>query len=333
MRKVAFLALPLGLALSSTAWAQKKPPEPPPTEAPKSGADAVSARLPPDAQAEFEGGRILFRNKDYAGALIKFRRAKELGKSVAVLWSVAACLKNLADYAGFIEALNALAAAPRAEALSLGVAEDELNQIPGLLATAMRFVGPLRLHVSHAGADVLIDNKPLAGKTPIPQRLLLNLGNRKVRVEKQGFKSVEMTVQIAGGGAEAKLTIGLEPIVHEGRLVVNVGADELVWLDGKMVSRGRWEGNIPSGGHALKVTAPGKLPKEQEVTVTDGQRRELHVTLMKEPASPAKWIWLGVGGAVLTGAVIAGGVLAGSSSGVPIRGTLPPISFLNRGHQ
>jgi PEGA domain len=247
----------------------------------------------------------------------------QLSTSPALLVYMAECLKNVGDHAGVIEVFNELQAVPQADALAAGVAQEDLDKIPRTLVTARRLVVPLRLLVNEPGAEVLIDGK-LVGTTPLALQSLLNLGDRKIRVTKQGFKDAEQMVHVESG-ADVPLSITLERIVQERRLFVDPGPDGFVWLDDKMMDRGPWQGSVTSGGHSLTVMAPSK------VIITDDQR--LKVTVLPAPQPPApqpdgmKWVWTGIGLGVAIGVVagVAGGVGARSSGGPAVQAG-PPVS-------
>jgi hypothetical protein len=308
------VAVAFGAAVPS-ASAQRKPAAhqaPPP-----SGPDAVASRLLlPDAQVAFADGRKLFKNRDYAGADVKFERAYELSRNPAVLLYIAECAKNVGDYSRQVDALSALQDVPRVTALEAGAAQDDLDDIPEILGTLMRFVDKLHLSVNESGAEVFVGEKQV-GTTPLPQPLLLNLGDRKIRVTKQGFKDAEQTVHVKGGAVEP-LSMTLKRIVHEGRLIVDAEPDALVQLDNRPMDFGHWEGPVASGRHTLRVTASGKLPHEREVIIADDKWQEVHVTL--PPAPNRDWpklIVVGVG-AVAVGFITGAVLLTRSSGGGPV---------------
>ena len=51
------------------------------------------------------------------------------------------------------------------------------------------------------------------------------------------------------------------------------------WCEGKPIetwqSRARWEGALPSGGHTLRVSAPGMLAYQAELTIEDDKARRV----------------------------------------------------------
>jgi hypothetical protein len=145
-------------------------------------------------------------------------------------------------------------------------------------------VSPLRITVNEAGATVTIDEEA-AGTTPIgPQQV--DVGKHKIRVTKPGFKDSVQDVVVAGSdGMDVAVTLVRD--LHEGRLVVAAGAEDLISLDGKAVGRARWEG-----------------------TVADGEVRRMQVTLNPLPQSQvARWLWIAGGAVLVTGAVVGGAVL------------------------
>jgi hypothetical protein len=129
----------------------------------------------------------------------------------------------------------------------------------------------------------------------------------KIRVTKAGFVEFA-TTQDLPGGQPAQVTVQLVPEKHEGKLRVLAGPQDVIQVDGKAVGTGLWEGVLPSGTHALYVTARGKRPHQTEVVVQDNDVSTVHVTLQDEQKQtiivekggvPA-WVWV-AGGAVLVG--------------------------------
>ena len=51
------------------------------------------------AKEDYDSGRVLFENHDFAGALVKFQHAFELSSDARLLWNMGACEKNLHHYA------------------------------------------------------------------------------------------------------------------------------------------------------------------------------------------------------------------------------------------
>jgi hypothetical protein len=116
-------------------------------------------------------------------------------------------------------------------------------------------------------------------------------------------------------------------------MVIGAGADNLIYLDGKMVGQGHWEGVVASGTHMLRVTAPGLNTYQTEVVLNDKETRTLGITLepeaKKEGSSTALW-WV-IGGVLVAGAAGSAVYLVtrnnDSGGGTqPVLGTIQPGS-------
>ncbi|HTN82663.1 MAG TPA: PEGA domain-containing protein, partial [Sorangium sp.] len=148
------------------------------------------------------------------------------------------------------------------------------------------------------------------GTTPLAAPVPIDIGERRIRVSKPGFVDLVRQEKVVGGGTVAVLA-RLERAVHRGRLLVAAEQDGLIALDGKVVGKGRWEGSVPSGTHALRVTAPGMTPYEVAVLVRDEEHRRIDVSLERAPerGGASRWLWIGGGAAIFAGALIAGALL------------------------
>ncbi|MEO7329522.1 MAG: PEGA domain-containing protein [Minicystis sp.] len=309
----ALLVAILALAPLGSARAGEPPQAAPPT---------LSVSLTGMAKAEYEGGKILFVDRDYQNALIKFEHAFALSKDVRLLWNIASCEKSLRHYTRVISLLERY----QREGGAL-LTEEDRRDAKEILAIVHGLVSELRVMVSEPGAEVFIDDQK-AGDAPLAP-LFVDVGARKIRVQKPGFKTQTQTAQVAGGGAMV-VTAKLERELHKGQLVIEAGAKDLIALDGKVVGLGRFEGAIPSGGHTLRVSAPGMLAYQAELTIEDDKTRRVPITLNAAPGSPDKttWIWL-TGGALLAAGAVVGSVFLFRPTETPAQGTIGtfPLSF------
>ncbi len=341
------IALAIGLTLAaSTASAQApaappaaprppaapaapaKPPAPPGAPAP--GAPKPAADAPPPAgpvplsdtltgmaKAEYEAGRILYQDGDFASALVKFERAFELSKEGRLLWNIAVCEKQLRRYSKVLRTLT--------EYLQLGpdqLTDQDRADAAQLEAAVKAFVSRVTITVNEPGADVLVDDVRV-GTSPLAEPVLVDVGERKIRVSKPGYTPFEKTLPIADDITVAA-DIAIE--VHQGTVVVEAGPSDDIFIDGKRVGRRRWEGVLPSGPHRLRVSAVNMLAHESEVVVQDGQTRRIPVTL--QPASGGginPWfIVLGGGVLLAAGAVTAGVLLTQPDDAATTPGTIQP---------
>lgn len=240
------------------------------------GAPPLAQSLTGQAKADYDAARVLYGDGDYAGALVKFSGAYDQSRDPRLLWNMGACEKNLRHYARVL----ALVRRYLAEGGPL-LTEQDRQESRDLLSTVEAFTAFLKITVNEEGAAVFIDDEPV-GKSPLPAPVLVDLGTRKVRVEKPGFVTQTSSVPV-GGNKEIGVEVQLVKEVHEGKLTVRAGPGATIKLDGKDVGSGAWTGAIPSGGHSLQVTAPGMLPYQSDVMIQDGENRVVEVSMTRIP--------------------------------------------------
>ncbi|MBK8254307.1 MAG: PEGA domain-containing protein [Polyangiaceae bacterium] len=266
------------------------------------------------AKAEYEGAKILYVDKDYASAIAKFQRAYELSSDPRLLFNIAVCQKNLRKYSKMLATIRRY--------LEDGAAiltADDKAQAQEIVKTVEAFVSELKLTVDEADAEVYIDDEKL-GITPLASQAFLDVGVRKITVKKKGFKDFVSTKQVPGGGPIA-LDVRLEKEVHRGKLLVTAGVNDVIYIDGKVYGRGKWEGSLPSGGHTLKVSAPGMQNYQSEVVIQDNQTRRVDVTLNTQATdSTTTILWIAGGAAVLAGAAVSGALLFQPPKNPPVEG-------------
>lgn len=271
------------------------------------------------AKAEYEAGRVLYSDKDFANAVLKFQRAYELSNDPRLLWNVAVCEKNLRRYSRMLATIRRY----EHEAANV-LTQEEREQAAEIIKTVEAFVSTLELRVSEEGAEVFIDDD-LIGTTPLAEAPIVDVGTRRIRVTKPGFKDVALTREIAGGGT-VLVEVALEEEIHRGRLIVSAGPNDFISIDGKPMARGTWEGWLPSGGHTLRVTAEGMQAYQSEVLIQDDQVRRIDIALNPLPKSGATQtvLWIVGGAAVAAGAAVGGYFLFKPSQPQPVEGTINP---------
>ncbi|MGC4094230.1 MAG: PEGA domain-containing protein [Polyangiaceae bacterium] len=292
--------LTLALLSPSLAFAQGTTTTPAPAAAPGRLSDTLSG----DAKNEYEAAKILYADGDYAGSALKFHHAYALSGDARLLWNEAAAEKNQRHYAR-VEALIR-------EYMQKGGAttEAERSDAQGLLDTVRAFIADLTLNVNEAGAQIFVDNAEV-GVSPLSKPLRVDMGPRRLRVSKPGFKEFSQNVEIVGGG-QAAVDVKLSVEKHEGTLRVVGGVGTTIRVDGKMVGMDQWQGALPSGLHTIEVTADKKQPYRTDSLVQDGELSTVQVSLQNEPSSvpaasggssgAATWLWV-AGGAVLAAGV------------------------------
>ncbi len=264
----------------------------------------LSQSLTGEAKAAYDSGRLSFEDGDSPGALAKFSHAYDVSHDPRLLWNMATCEKELRHYAR--------AATLIGRYLNEGGNRISAEQRQSALDTqsALRaFYVSLTLSGLPEGATVFVDDTQV-GRAPLSEPLLVDLGERSVRVEQPGFEPNETKLEVAGGG-ELEVTVTLKrstvQSVQPPRLsIVSAGAQDIVAIDGKVVGSQRWEGALSIGEHSVRVTAPHKKPYESHVQLLAGSTRSLQVTLEDESHGSTLWYWV-AGGAVLAAGAVVGG--------------------------
>jgi hypothetical protein len=314
-------------ASAAPAPAKQDPKAPPassgvtePAAPPASGSTSLGDSLTGSAKAAYDLGRGLYRAGDFAGALLQFERAYDLSSEPRLLWNVAVCEKNLRRYARSVKSIERYQAEGGTR-----LSEEDQKDAVHLLKAMRPFVAVMAIKVSEPGADVFIDDERV-GSTPLAGPLLIDMGARRIRVSKKGFHEHTQTEQVFGE-SEITLDVALKKEIHQGRLIIAAGKDDVIRLDGKVVGQGSWDGTAPSGGHTLRVTAPGMKPYQTEVIVQDNVVRRIHVTLDPEPKSGVPtWALISWSAFLAVSAGIGIGYLAvrASEAPEPVIGNLGP---------
>ncbi len=282
-------------------------------------APSLSEALTGQAKDDYVTGRVLFDNGDFAGALVKFHHAFDVSTDVRLLWNMGACEKNLHHYVHVLRLVDRylqeggaqLTDAQRAEAASV-------------TRTVHSLVSEVHLIVNEAGASVFVDDEP-AGTTPLMEGLLVDLGDRRIRVSKPGFTE-QVIAQHLAGASEVTVSVALEREVRQARLVVSTDAAGAIQLDGAAVGFGHWEGAVSPGSHALRITAAGMRPYSTEIAFREGETRALDAALQKDSSGLSPVWWIGGGVLVAAGLGIGGYFLfrPARTTAAPTPGTITP---------
>jgi hypothetical protein len=263
---------------ASAQIAKKDAPKPKP----------LSQSLTGTAKADFEAAKLLANDGDYVGALIKFQSAYDGSKDARVLWNLAFCQKNLRHYSKVVITLKRYLD----EGSALLSAADK-KDAQDLIAMIEPFTTRATLRVSEDGAQVSVDDEPV-GTSPLGSVQILDIGERKIRATKDGFRPYERTL-VVGGGAELTLDVPLEREVHEGKLIVEAPTGATIFLDDNQIGLGKAEKAVASGGHQLRVIAAGMRPYQTEVVVQDKETRSVSVALEAQAASEKPMLRVAVG--------------------------------------
>jgi hypothetical protein len=267
---MSLLAAAVALLAEPGAAAQPRPPKP----------GSLAQSLPPDARRDYDAGKLLFEDGDYATALLKYQAAYDRTRDPRLLWNVAVCQKDLRHYAK--------AAATLTRYLGEGgelLSASDRHDAQELSRAIAPFTVPTTIHVSEPGTQVWVD-EALVGQSPLPAPVALDMGTRRVRAKKDGYRLFDREFPV-GGSAATTIEVTLER--QGGHVQLNVPADATVWIDEREAGHGpRLELDLTAGPHATRVTAPRMRPLQTDVVVEDGRSRALDLALEAEAAPVAE---------------------------------------------
>jgi hypothetical protein len=204
---LAFAFLSASIPLAPLAFAQDAPaPAPAPApEAPKAGESK-------EAQEHFQRARTLYDEGDFNLALIEFKRAYDISPNYRVLYNIGQVNIQLFNYAAARKALEQYLEDGGSE-----ISSGRKAQVEADLKMLRERTAYLNVVTKPPAVDVAIDDVP-AGHAPFREPLVVNAGQRRVTVSKQGFVSVTKYLTLAGGDRQ-DVSIELAP-AGEGKVVV-----------------------------------------------------------------------------------------------------------------
>ncbi|WP_437525294.1 PEGA domain-containing protein [Sorangium sp. So ce726] len=175
-----------------------------------------------------------------------FRRSLWLKKNRNTMGYIASCLKQLGQYDDALDQYEEMRREfPRLPAKIEATVAAEMAELSGLMGT-LAVTGD-----APAGALLFVDDR-LRGKLPVEKPLRVSVGSRAVRVEKEGFAPLSMTVEVKAGKESVAELVATS---RKGRLVVSEKHNWVlhVELDGKEVGVTPWQGLVDVGEHKVRL--------------------------------------------------------------------------------
>jgi len=266
---------------------------------------SVHAQPAPADPSAVEQARELKRQGDaamesrrYPAALAAYEKAQSIAPDPALLYNAGRALEAMGRYPEALEKIEAFdRTAPR----------DLKARVPALAA----LIAELHAHVSQItivcnvdGARVLVRNT-VVGKTPLQAPVALASGKARIEIEADGHFPFAREIELPGGG-NVVLDAQLGARNATGLLSIRTtvpGSD--VMVDGKPLGTAPVETFVPAGSHRIAAWHTDWQKTETTTTISVGERKELTLSLNKEPGITSKWwFWAGVGAVVVTGAVV-----------------------------
>jgi hypothetical protein len=203
MKRSLVLAALLPSLLSAPALAQTPPAPPPPGPAAPPAAPAPAGAHPPgEADAHFRRGVELYKEADYAAALIEFRRAYEIDPKYQALYNIGETYFQLNDYANALRTLEKYLkdGGPQVSAARREEVQKEIDKLRTRVAS-------LEITTNLPDVEIAVDDVPV-GKTPLSTPLVVSAGRRRVTATRPGKPPVTQIVELAGGDAK-KLSLAV----------------------------------------------------------------------------------------------------------------------------
>jgi hypothetical protein len=164
-----------------------------------------------EAAAHYARGIELYKEENYKGALVEFRRSYELTSEYRVLYNIAQLCFQTHDYVGAYEAFDAYLKKGGSQ-----IPTARVTEVRGEIAKLKGRIGWLKLQVNVVGADVVVDDVP-RGKTPLDEPLALSTGPHRLSISAPGRVPVTRAFEVAGNDTASVdvSLIDLEPVVRD----------------------------------------------------------------------------------------------------------------------
>jgi PEGA domain len=250
------------------------------------------------SKIDYESAKLLVQEKQYEPAALKFEAAYEVSHDPRLLLNVAICQRQLQDYPKTLIALR--------KYLEQGegyITPSERREGEDLVKTLEPLVSRLLVVSAEPEALVTMDNAEL-GKTPLAGSTLIKVGKHHIKVTKSGFKPFEQDVNASG--EETRVDAKLAPDLHIGTVDIAVKPKGAIYIDGALVGNESYRAPLSSGVHTVRLTSPGLVPYQSDISIQDDQIRTVSITLDKDASKIPGWAWILGGTALVAGAAVGG---------------------------
>ncbi len=196
-RRSLAVAVTASIALvAGPSRAQAPAPAPPaapsaaPAPSPAPDAPKVDVR---EAEAHFHRGVELYKESDYGGALVEFKRAYEIAPNYRVLYNLGQTYFQLQRWAEALEALQDYLTQGGAQ-----IAPEKRASVESDVRQLENRIGQVEVKVNLDGAQIMVDDQA-AGTSPLAQPIVVSVGHRKVSATKAGLPEQERFLDVAAG--------------------------------------------------------------------------------------------------------------------------------------
>ena len=236
-----------------------------------------------DAKTQWDAAVGFSTRGKWSEARTSFMAAYDAaGKNPRILFNVAVCEKNNAQYGRAIDTFKRELV--EGKTASPPLASDEEAEVRAQITGLEKFVAQLTIEVNEPGADVFVDNEKV-GQSPFDKPVTVPLGERRIRATKAGFGEANEHVELVGGGT-GKVQLKLVPniktsLVH---VVVTGAANAEVSIDGRIVGPAPYNGPVPVSAepHQFSAAAPGYVSQSSSTVVLEGRETTVTLALSQE---------------------------------------------------
>jgi hypothetical protein len=257
-----------------------------------------------EAAVRYQRGIALYKDGDYAAALAEFRAAYRALPSWEVLYNVGLCERRLYKYGDSVKNLESYLSQGGAR-----VPKDRRDAVAKELSEIRALTAVVTITVPGDPADVTIDGEPV-GSSPFKEPFLLGPGKKIFKAIREGQQPAERSEEIISG---TMVTVTLAPKAkptEPGILALEAQPkNAVISVDGKLQGTAPLTLTLEPGGHLITAEANGYQQYRQEVSLAEGQKREVSIFMdveasaRKKPLPIAGIVVGGVGLAAIGGAV------------------------------
>jgi hypothetical protein len=168
----------------------------------------------------------------------------------------------------------------------------------------------LRIEADVSGATIFVDDEP-QGESPVQREI--KAGLHRVRVEKEGYRSVTREMSVHAGD-QLSLVLSLPALPRERRLALGLAHDgrgtaARVELDGAELGTTPLERTVAAGQHRLQIERAGSVTFDRDLMVPDDRdlRLRVHLQPRRTRAQQATfWTLQSIASAAATAGVVFG---------------------------
>ncbi len=263
----------------------------------------------PDARALFDQGRTALTTGRFAEARDLFRRSLERVPKPGSAFNLAVALRGTGEATAAVATLDQLLSGAYGP-----LDKSQRSEAEALRTQARADVATLRIRITSAApATVRVDGR--ATELPADGALSVDAGTHVVEASAPGHRTAEARVDVVRG-ATAELRLALTPLAVTGTLILEGEPDDRVRVVGVAEAAGALERALDPGRYVLEAEGPSGGRRTLDAEIVAGQT--LRVRLQPESRGEdggVPWLWLGVGGAVVTIAAVVITAVAVSGSG------------------